>query len=532
MKIGRRELLYLGAGAAAAGCSFWLWPEGERPAAYPLMRDLRALEPLWQVEPQKLELATAEDARRLDELVASLERAVAGLEAQPELIGETRVAALGAAERQTLRELWWQVLEPIVAIDALKQRYRGWYGLDYIAHPVLHCRAFALGFGGLCAQVRGGLRLLDALTGRALAQTLFDEADPELGMPARTFSAVRARLGRARDLLFVPVGTEWYQIWIRRHLRADPRLPRFAERVDEVSRDALRALATPSPSGALNKLEVVRSELFAQWFPLQRGFAEWVGDTRLARADRRLVSDAQLRDLRRALEPGDVILERRNWYLSNVGLPGFWPHSAFHAGTQSEILARLGSDPEVRRTYGDLGAHLAQRHPAAWASLGERDAEGHERLILEAVSEGVVSASVEHSCAADYVAVLRPRRSPLARARAFERALSFWGRPYDFNFDFATDDAVVCSELVLKAYETSEPGSQGLDVPFVRVAGRQVVPPTELVRLFAAQRGLESRTFDFVYFLDGREKEKACVVADADALAATLRRPKWDIVQP
>ena len=77
--------------------------------------------------------------------------------------------------------------------------------------------------------------------------------------------------------------------------------------------------------------------------------------------------------------------------------------------------------------------------------------------MIEAVSEGVMSASLEHSCAADYVAALRPRVAPLLRARAIERALRYWGRPYDFNFDFATDDQVVCSELVVKAYE-SGPG--------------------------------------------------------------------------
>jgi len=58
------------------------------------------------------------------------------------------------------------------------------------------------------------------------------------------------------------------------------------------------------------------------------------------------------------------------------------------------------------------------------------------------------------------------------------------------------------------------------------------VPPTELVRLFANERSREDRQLDFVYFLDGRERKERAVVADAEALAASARRPKWDIVQP
>jgi hypothetical protein len=37
---------------------------------------------------------------------------------------------------------------------------------------------------------------------------------------------------------------------------------------------------------------------------------------------------------------------------------------------------------------------------------------------------------------------------------------------------------------------------------------------------------------DFVYFLEGREREHEAVVASAEALATTCERPKWDIVQP
>jgi hypothetical protein len=442
------------------------------------------------------------------------------------------VDSLGASERKKIRELWWQVFEPILAIDDLKHRYQGWYGLDYVAHPVLHARGFALGFAALCAQVEAGLRLLSAMRGRTLATRLWNEALPELGLPARTFDALRAKLGRARDLFYVPVGAEWFDTWMRRHLAGDSKIGRFLAFVDDVRRQAFRRVLTPTTSGVRNKVDLVKSELFRQWFPLQKGVAEWAGDTRFAKEDRRLVNNAQLAAFREKLEPGDIILERRNWYLSNVGLPGFWPHAALYAGTQREICEGLGKDPAVVAACGDLGTRFSQKHPKAWASLAERDRDGHERVIVEAVSEGVVSASVEHSCGADYVAALRPRLTPVQRAHALERALSYWGRPYDFDFDFATDDEVVCSELVLKAYEPIEDGGKGLSIPFIEVAGRRAVPPTEFVRLFANELGRTDSRFEFVYFLDGREKERRAVVADGAALAASINRPKWDIVQP
>ncbi len=361
---------------------------------------------------------------------------------------------------------------------------------------------------------------------------LFDEEMPNVGLPARTFSGLRARIGRTRDLWLLPLGDEWYEQWILPHVRKDAKLGEVSKLLDTLRARAKKRVWTPTSRGVSNKVDVVRGELFARWFPLQKGLAEWAGDTRFARAERRLIDDASLAAFHEKLEPGDIILERRNWYLSNVGLPGFWPHAALYVGTQDQILQALAEQPDVKQTFGDLRAHYEKLAPKAWASLAERDHGGHAQCILEAVSEGVVSASIEHSCGADYVAALRPRLPPVARARAIGRALTFFGRPYDFNFDFLTDDQVVCSELVVKAYEKLGNDDPGLTVPYVELVGRRAVPPTELVRLFRDQRNDPNRQLDFVYFLEGRESEHKAVVADADTLASTCDRPKWDLVQP
>ena len=47
-----------------------------------------------------------------------------------------------------------------------------------------------------------------------------------------------------------------------------------------------------------------------------------------------------------------------------------------------------------------------------------------------------------------------------------------------------------------------------------------------------AAAGATDAQLEFVHFLDGREEQRAAVVANAEALAATCERPKWDIIQP
>ncbi|MBK6695878.1 MAG: hypothetical protein IPG50_27275 [Myxococcales bacterium] len=494
--------------------------------------------PLWKVAPEALDGTTRDDLARLEGAAKRIDEAVERAREAAPLLERARVDDLDPEARRRIRDVWALFLDPLVELDLLKRRYAGWFGVDYVKHAPLHARAFALSHAALSSQVNAGLRFVDLVSKKTLAQTLFDEAVPELGVPKGSFTAMRNELASVRDQTFVPTGAEWYRLWIARHLSTEADR-RFDEVVKQREALALSLLGPKAAQGSLeNKMELLRSAAFHRWFPVQKELAEWAGDTRFVPESRRLIQDKQLGELRQRLAPGDIVVERRNWYLSNAGLPGFWPHAALHVGSADELAKTFDADDSVRAAFGtSFSEHFQAKRPAVWKALSAKDERGHPNRILEAVSEGVVAASLEHSLGADYVGALRPRLSRRQVAQAIDRAASYFGRPYDFNFDFATDDAVVCSELVLKAYE-GKAGEAGLRVPFIVTAGRRTVPPTELVRLYANERaacdgGLcEGAQLEFVAFLDGREKSRSAEWGDAASFAQSATRPKWDLAQP
>ena len=269
------------------------------------------------------------------------------------------------------------------------------------------------------------------------------------------------------------------------------------------------------------------------WMPAQSGVAEWMGDVRVRRHGVYLVSDEQSAELSAELQPGDVLLARKNWYLSNVALPGFWPHAAIYFGPREELDRRFDLPEvraEVRKLSGrdlSLGQYLAERFPAAWEAYGATR-DGRRLCIMEAASEGV-QFSHFHEVAGDYLAALRPRLAAAARARALVEAFGHFAKPYDFDFDFATDHAVVCTELVWRSYRPAQ-DKPGLEIPLVEVMGRRTLPANEIARLFAAERGKPGAQFDFVAFFDGREKTRRAERSDEAAFAESHRRPKWDVM--
>ncbi len=106
------------------------------------------------------------------------------------------------------------------------------------------------------------------------------------------------------------------------------------------------------------------------------------------------------------------------------------------------------------------------------------------------------------------------------------RAFRYAGRPYDFDFDFRTDAAIVCTELVYKAYEPA-PGVTGLRFVVPVLLGRPVMPANEFARQFDEAFGSSEQQLDLVLFLEGQERARQAVERSVDAFRQSWRRPKW-----
>ena len=154
----------------------------------------------------------------------------------------------------------------------------------------------------------------------------------------------------------------------------------------------------------------------------------------------------QIKDLKNLLQPGDILIERRNWHMTNIGIPGFWPHMALYVGEPNEAkkyVQSIVSEDEFIHRFAEV---LDQ-----WTQAVDDD--GFPGCVLEALRPGVIINSLERSAHCDHLAVSRPRISPGTKFEAIEQAFKMLGRPYDYNFDFSTDNELVCSELICKAYQ-------------------------------------------------------------------------------
>lgn len=261
--------------------------------------------------------------------------------------------------------------------------------------------------------------------------------------------------------------------------------------------------------------------------PAQRQIFTWVGDTRIKDNKSRLISQQQLSKFGSLLEPGDIIVGRQDWYLSNIFLPGFWPHALLYVGTPDEIAASFDNDQEILRwcrkndaeSFSELLAKHYPKAAAIWQTPGKTDKQ--PRRIIEAVSDGIVLNSLYESLHCDYVAAVRPRLKQIDKARAILLAFSYYGREYDFHFSFNTEQSLVCTELITKAYVRND--NSGLRFPMVKNLGNYGIPADSIVENFAENRGNPNRQLDFVAFLRGLPSKKTAVFADEKEFAESYR---------
>ena len=267
-----------------------------------------------------------------------------------------------------------------------------------------------------------------------------------------------------------------------------------------------RANPSDDPAAiARDAVGVLREQVSKDRYTLQSKLAEYLGDTRIITRDP-LISVEQIEIIQEHLRPGDIVLERRNWYLSNSALPGFWPHAAMYLGS-----------------VGDLEALGVLNHPAVQKHLVELclvSDDNTQRIVIEAVSEGVVLMAATHSLHADYVAVLRPRLSKTQIAQAVIRAFEHKGKPYDFDFDFDDTDKLVCTQLIYEAYKGM------IDLETVRVMGRNTLPAGEIAKAFASRRTDENRSLDLVVFLDGVPADGTARRATEEEFVKSISRPR------
>ena len=472
----------------------------------------------------------AEDLQAIQTARNSMQSTINFIDAHHEIFPPAKVDGinhqLDREQRMIARQTWQTFLDHVLFFDSMGRMYAELYVNAQDREKKKE--SFFAGFACFLAQYRLALDYIERIERNPAMHVMLNEAVPELGLEEGTYALLKYRF------LNVIRGAEFARLNVLYTYYRNAKSPLQTEMDEDIAAIWAAGKGKGPTLTAQNALKIVSDFGFTTWFPVQKGVSELMGDIKVWRKDASLITPGQIEQLATKLQPGDILVQRREWYASNVGIPGFWTHAALYIGSPDERTVFFQDQglsqwfTEQGSEDGTLDGLLRNIYPDHYR-ISMAPLEGkHIPRILEAIGEGVSSTTLEHSASADSIVALRPKLPKKAIAQAILKAFHYYGRPYDFNFDFRTDSELVCSELIFKAYQKTG-DSEGLSLPLSEVLGRPLISPNEIAKLFDEEYGTEGQQLVLVTFLDGNEKDHKAVEADVKKFRETWKRPKWYI---
>lgn len=209
---------------------------------------------------------------------------------------------------------------------------------------------------------------------------------------------------------------------------------------------------------------------------------KWAADTRLSE-DPYPIKAKHLEIIHPQLQRGDIILTRRNGYVSNYFIPGYWTHSALYIGTSGKKYIK------------------------------------NDHAVIEALSEGITCRSLKESLQVDAFIILRPCITKIKIDKAINNAFDHIGKPYDFDFDFNTLDKVSCTELIYLSYRHAEV------ITAHESFGRKFTTPNEILEDCVSRKGSKHQKLQYVLHMD----EKGELTINNENLLATHPVSNFDL---
>ena len=359
---------------------------------------------------------------------------------------------------------YWQARN---ALFDLVTSFRDYDSLPDDARPP----AFLVAYAGAILLVDAARFLREMYRDSPAIVAKLNEPEPHFGIPPGTYDTVQDSLMNPKHAWHLYHAIEFFN----RHeleLRELAREPLLAQVLAVIGRLGHRLQVSTSQFAAAElriRTELVissmrRTLMDRALFGLQKVACLLVSGLSTRPSHRPGLPPEIARELSELLQPGDVLVTRKEHVMTNYFLPGFWPHAALFLG-EPAALERLGihEHPEVR---------------PRWARLLTVDPD-EPRRVLEALKDGVWIRSLNSPFGSDAIAALRPRLAASDVAQAIARGMFHEGKSYDFDFDFTRSDRLVCTEVVYRSYE----GIGGVRFELSRRAGRLTLAAEDLLRM-------------------------------------------------
>jgi hypothetical protein len=416
------------------------------------------------------------------------------------------------------------ILRHIFELDELMKKYNSFYEIQTFKYPKINIESFLLAYNANIANYKAILTLSQNINGNSVLNILLNE-NIEPFNQTNTFFSLKSRINHPDEILKINIGRFYvYHIQKRDNLTINQEF--FIDNYIDSYNYIHAFLGLGMEISRNNYIDLYEKIILNRWLPLQEIVSRKLSQTYLQRNYSYHIGSEQFEELYQILEPGDIMVHRRKWVATNIFMPGFFTHSSIYLG-KSELFFEFFKNESLDLFNQTVKDYIKENFPVFYEDYTSYYENEFEYATLEGIHEMIRLLPLEKSANCDYLGVLRPKLEKSDKLLAILDAIGNYQKPYDYNFNFETDDAYVCSELIYKAYMPDKKKA-GLvyDVSFV--TGRYLFSPNDFVKYYVINQEKGFYQNEFVVFYDLNISNGKIFKASEESFKQAYTRPKHD----
>lgn len=471
-----------------------------------------------------------EEINKSLELIKELEHVMGEIQSNENLF-ISNIQNMSLGDKQNILDKWVRYVKCYNELNEIREKYKNKLILKHTEDSHVKYKNVLLIYASTIAIRKNSVLLASIIDKNKYLESMLNEARPEYNINKKQYYYITQEITEISYMISLFRNKHYFDFKINYYkVYGFERDESEIQLLDYASYNYLNVIKLVKNHRNIvknNMIDFFGKNVFDFWFPFQKWVAIRITGVDYSSRKEKYVSNADINIFKEELLPGDILLKRNNYQLTNIGLPGFWTHTGIYIGCLEKL------DKYFDNIFlGDclcVSEYVKAIYPKVYDSLLGKD-KSNQEYIIEVIAPGVVINSLDAIAKVDYFSALRPKLSKEDKLKALFTAFESLGKAYDYNFDIMTDNALFCSELIYKSYLSSS-NKKGIRFDLEPKAGRLLLSPNSIIKKFDSEFNSENAEFDFVVFYDGSARERKAIRKSATDLKKTWKLSKWKMVK-
>jgi hypothetical protein len=403
--------------------------------------------------------------------------------------------------RPVIKKIWQEIVSIIFEIDTIKKRYRQFLSFQNLTEKSKYDLAFLLSFYALLTQHKLFIKISKATKNNTKLEQTLNQKDEDDVIPKNSLERILTQMTDADESIKIAAG-ELYFHTIK--TSKDPIINQLQTIITTNLESISQNFWEYSNIGLKKPFKLIKKIVNETVFPIKKQIM--IGGSIIEVPFRKKLINKKVINSKilSKLKPGDIILTRKEWQLSNLGIPGYWTHALLYTGKLEELSL------DTQKIIQDKSPLIAKQMA--------------KKSILESTSKGVHLSKLTKALKSDSLVILRTKLNQEELESVILEALKHYGKPYDYELDFIHNHSLICSELIYKSFLTSK--KINLEIPNYNWNYYMMVP-NNLAEKFAQEINNPNQELDLILYLEGNTIKNKLTQKSAKAFCESAFYSKW-----